>query len=173
MSKRSPQSGAAMVEFALVLIPLLLIVFGITELGRALYQQNSLVKSVHAGARYIARQPDALIAPQPDAPIVGDPCTQGVTWTQVSSNARNLVVCGRTANCDGATTTVPGMTTAEVQITTSSALITAAGETRTACIIQVAAEVPFQSVFGERLLPIGQWTGLQLRASIEERYIGE
>ncbi|SIT65633.1 TadE-like protein [Ectothiorhodosinus mongolicus] len=165
MNKQTPQSGAAMVEFALVLIPLLLIVFGITELGRALYQQNSLVKSVHAGARYIARQPDAL--------VVANPCTPGVTWTQVSNNARNLVVCGRTSNCNGATTTVPGMTTTEVQITTSSALITAAGENRPACIIQVAAEVPFQSVFGERLLPIGQWTGLQLRASIEERYIGE
>ena len=154
-----------MVEFALVLIPLLLIVFGITELGRALYQQNSLVKSVHAGARYIARQPDAL--------VVANPCTLGASWTQVSNNARNLVVCGRQLDCAGVATTIPGITASQVRITASSAQISAAGENRPACIIQVAAEVPFQSVFGERLLPIGQWTGLQLRASIEERYIGE
>ena len=43
--------GAALVEFALVLIPLLIIVLGISELGRALYQENTLAKSVAVGAR--------------------------------------------------------------------------------------------------------------------------
>ena len=44
-------AGSVMVEFAGALILLLLLVFGITEIGRAIYQLNTLTKSVEAGAR--------------------------------------------------------------------------------------------------------------------------
>ena len=40
------RSGTAMVEFAIILPLLLLLLFGITELGRALYQQNVLTQAV-------------------------------------------------------------------------------------------------------------------------------
>lgn len=50
------QKGAALVEFALVLMPLVLMVFGTTELGRAFYQYNSLVKSTRDAVRYLSTQ---------------------------------------------------------------------------------------------------------------------
>lgn len=46
------QGGVVAVEFAIVLIPMVLIVFGITELGRAFYQYNTLVKATRDAARY-------------------------------------------------------------------------------------------------------------------------
>ncbi|MDP1653416.1 MAG: TadE/TadG family type IV pilus assembly protein [Rhodocyclaceae bacterium] len=52
MKKPIHQRGVAAVEFAILLPVLLLIVFGITEFGRALYSYNTLVKSVRDAARY-------------------------------------------------------------------------------------------------------------------------
>jgi Flp pilus assembly pilin Flp len=48
------QHGVAAVEFALVLVLLVTIVFGITELGRALYQYDTLTKAARAAARFAA-----------------------------------------------------------------------------------------------------------------------
>jgi Flp pilus assembly protein TadG len=50
------QSGVAIVEFALVLPLLLLLTFITTEFGRALYQYNTLTKSVRDAARYLSTQ---------------------------------------------------------------------------------------------------------------------
>lgn len=52
MRSYKKQGGVVAVEFAFLLIPLLLIVFGITELGRAFYQYNTLVKATRDAARY-------------------------------------------------------------------------------------------------------------------------
>lgn len=52
----SRQRGVAAVEFAVLLLPLLLIVFGITEFGRALYQYNIIVKTTRDAARYLSQQ---------------------------------------------------------------------------------------------------------------------
>lgn len=48
------QRGVAAVEFALVLLPMLLIAFGVVEYGRAVYQYNTLVKSVRSAARVLS-----------------------------------------------------------------------------------------------------------------------
>lgn len=50
------QRGAVIVEFALVLIPLLTMAFGISEFGRALYQYNTLAKATRDAARYLSTQ---------------------------------------------------------------------------------------------------------------------
>lgn len=47
------QGGVAAVEFALLIIPMLVMVFGITEYGRALYQYNTLVKATRDAARFL------------------------------------------------------------------------------------------------------------------------
>lgn len=47
--------GAITVEFALLLVPMLVLVFGVAEFGRALYQYNTLVKSVRTAARYLSQ----------------------------------------------------------------------------------------------------------------------
>ena len=46
------QRGGAAIEFALLLLPLAALTFGVTECGRALYQYNTIAKSVRDAARY-------------------------------------------------------------------------------------------------------------------------
>lgn len=48
------QHGVAAVEFALVIIPLLLIVAGIVEFGRTFWYYNALAKSTRDAARYVS-----------------------------------------------------------------------------------------------------------------------
>ncbi|NEX61045.1 TadE/TadG family type IV pilus assembly protein [Noviherbaspirillum galbum] len=71
----SRQNGVALVEFALILPLLLILTFIVTEFGRALYQYNTITKSVRDAARYLSMQP----------PNTG------------TAQARNLVVYGNTA----------------------------------------------------------------------------
>lgn len=49
--KITSQKGAALVEFALVLIPLLLLIFGIIEFGIMLYDKQILTNACREGAR--------------------------------------------------------------------------------------------------------------------------
>lgn len=55
MGRVHNQQGVAAIEFALMLIIMIPLAFGITELGRAFYQYNSLVKAVRDGARVLAQ----------------------------------------------------------------------------------------------------------------------
>lgn len=60
MTRSARQRGVAAIEFAILVPVMLLIVFGITEFGRAFYQYNSLTKSVRDGVRYLSmRAPGA------------------------------------------------------------------------------------------------------------------
>lgn len=68
------QKGVALVEFALIIPLLLILTFITTEFGRAVYQYNTLTKSVRDAVRYLSVQ----------AP--------GTKLTE----ARNLVVYGNT-----------------------------------------------------------------------------
>ena len=88
------QQGVAAVEMALVLIPLVTLLFGITEFGRALYQYNTLAKATRDGARYLSAQGPG------DAAEIG--------------KAQCLVVYGNDA-CNGSPL-VPGLTTAQVTV---------------------------------------------------------
>lgn len=45
--------GVAAVEFGILLIPMVLLAFGITEFGRAIYSYNTLAKAVRDAARYM------------------------------------------------------------------------------------------------------------------------
>lgn len=54
MKKR--QKGVAIVEFALILPFLLLLTFITTEFGRAIWEYNTLTKSVRDAARYLSIQ---------------------------------------------------------------------------------------------------------------------
>ncbi len=95
-SWRSRQSGVAAVEFAILLIPLIMITFGMTEYGRALYQYDTIAKSVRNAARYLTTQ----------APGNG------------FTTAQNLAVYGNESGTGPAL--APGLTTAMVQICDSS-----------------------------------------------------
>lgn len=51
LSSRFRQAGATAVEFALVIIILLLLLVGLLEFGRAIFQWNSAVEATRHGAR--------------------------------------------------------------------------------------------------------------------------
>ncbi len=53
---RTPQRGAALIELALILPLLLLLTFITTEFGRAMYQYNTITKSVRDAVRYLSVQ---------------------------------------------------------------------------------------------------------------------
>ncbi len=94
---RHGQRGAAAVEFALVLVPLLIIAFGAAEYGRAFYQFNTLVKSVRGAARMVAS-------------------TSAVSngYSGVVDNAKCLAVYGN-VDCTGKAL-APGLTTSHVKV---------------------------------------------------------
>jgi len=96
------QRGVAAVEMGIVLGLLAIIVFGITELGRAMYQYDALTKSARAAARYLAVYDSA------DAAVQG--------------RARCVAVFGN-PDCAaaGAVPAVPGLSVANVAVAVGTA----------------------------------------------------
>jgi Flp pilus assembly protein TadG len=93
------ERGIAAVELAFVLPVLVAIVFGITELGRAMYQYDALTKSVRSAARYLS---------------VYDPADAGVR-----ERAVNMAVCGA-PSCGASDPVAPGLSGANVVIAYSA-----------------------------------------------------
>lgn len=90
-SKPRAQRGAAAVEFAILIVPLLLMLFGVTEYGRAIYQYNTLVKSVRDASRYLsAVAPGSghaaarCLAVHGNSNCTGNPLAPGLTTGMVS-----------------------------------------------------------------------------------------
>lgn len=95
------QHGVASVEFAILLVPLVLMIFGITELGRAIYQYNTLVKATRNAARYKSMtgvsQGEAetrCLAVTGDTACAGPPLLDGLTVNMVSIDYANNVATG-------------------------------------------------------------------------------
>ncbi|MBA5686221.1 TadE/TadG family type IV pilus assembly protein [Rugamonas apoptosis] len=95
MKRMRRQRGVASVELGFLIIPLLLLTFGTTEFGRAIYQYNTLAKASRDATRFLSGQ-----APG-DA---GDTAT-----------AQCLVVYGD-ATCTNTTPLLPGLTTSMVTV---------------------------------------------------------
>jgi Flp pilus assembly protein TadG len=89
------QRGVAIVEFALVLPLLLVLSFITTEFGRALYQYNSVAKSVRDAARFLSTQTPGSAA--------------------AITTAQNLVVYGRPAPRPADPPIAQGLTAAMVE----------------------------------------------------------
>jgi Flp pilus assembly protein TadG len=102
----SQQRGAAAVEFALVLIPLLALAFGIVEFGRTIYHYDAVVKSVRAASRLIAAY---------------DP-SDSVSFSSAATQARCLAVFGKTGCQSGDTPLAPGLATSHVKICTRASV---------------------------------------------------
>lgn len=95
------QHGAAAVEFAILLVPLLLMLFGITELGRAFYQYNTLVKATRSAARYKSMtgaatgEPEArCMAVYGNTTCAGTPVLDGLTVNMVTFDYATSVPTG-------------------------------------------------------------------------------
>lgn len=134
------QAGVAILEFALVLPLLLVMTFVVTEFGRAIYQYDTLAKSVREGARYLSIQ------------------TPGGNVAQ----ARNLVVYGNTAGAG--TPLAPGLSTSQVSATWADS------DTAEPVITMVTVRISgysFQSLFLTVLgLPFGAVPYSDIQASM-------
>lgn len=112
------QRGAIAVEFAILLVPLLMIVFGITEFGRAIYEYNTLTKATRDAARFLTtRSP-------------GDAAAH--------TAAKNMVVYGSATVVQGQEL-LPGLTTEMVSICDSVLPSACPGEGHTAVITGAGA----------------------------------
>jgi Flp pilus assembly protein TadG len=89
--------GAAVVEFALLIIPLMVLAFGITEFGRAIYQYDTLTKATRNAVRYLSTR----------APGEG------------FAQANDLAYCGKSP-CGTAGPVVPGLTQAMIVVCDST-----------------------------------------------------
>lgn len=98
--------GAVAVEFALLLIPMLMLALGAAEFGRALYQYNTLVKAARDSVRHLSHLNPA-----------------GSGYSEAQTEAKCLAVHGNT-DCTGQPL-APGLTTSMINInpinTTTSA----------------------------------------------------
>ena len=94
------QRGVASVEFALLLVPLLVVAFGALEYGRLLYHYDAVVKSVRSAARLLAqRNPD-----------------DQSSYATALSEARCLAVYGVLQCTQNQEPLVPGLTLSNVNI---------------------------------------------------------
>ncbi|RKP43894.1 TadE/TadG family type IV pilus assembly protein [Trinickia fusca] len=100
--------GAAAVEFAIVLIPLLVLVTGVAEFGHAIAQYEALTKSTRDAARYLS----TYLPSDPSYPLAQAQClaTYGNTACTGSALVTGLktsmvVVCDavNTTNCQDST----------------------------------------------------------------------
>lgn len=95
------QRGVAAVELGFILIPLVLVAFGITEFGRAIYQYNALTKATRDATRFLSLQGPGDIA-------------------EISA-AINLTVFG--TKVEGSSPLVPNLTIAMVSVCDSTSCI--------------------------------------------------
>lgn len=95
--RRGTMRGVAAVEFALLLLPMMLLAFGVVEYGRALYQYNTIAKASRDAARLLSH----------NNPLDTD-------YGTAQAEARCLVVHGNTG-CTG-DPLAPGLTTDHVQL---------------------------------------------------------
>lgn len=105
-ARKSRQSGATMVEFALVFIIFLTFVLGITDFSRMLFTWNAATEATRAGARYAVVCDDmnmkakVLARMQALLPQIND---INLAWEDASGNS-----CS-TATCTGVTVTIVGL----------------------------------------------------------------
>jgi Flp pilus assembly protein TadG len=138
------QRGTMMVEFVIVAPILLLLMLGISEFGHALYQYNTLTKSVRDGARYLAANA-----------TVGSTSTILIDSTDIT-RTENLVVYGNTTGAGAPK--VPGLATSNVTVSCLGGGTACPGVEH----VVVTAQWPYQSIIGAALPMFGFGADLSL-----------
>ena len=111
IQRRPPttQHGAAIVEFALLLVPMLILSFGVAEYGRAIYHYNTIAKSVRSAVRVLSQHNrsdasyDARITQAKCLAVYGNAECTGTSLAPGLAIS-NVKVCDRVAwgACNGA-----------------------------------------------------------------------
>lgn len=152
----SRQRGTAMVELAILMPLLVIMVFGVVELGRALYQQQVVTKVATTAARYMSRSYG----------VVDAACATTGEWATRLAEARTLAVTGG----DGAPV-VANLKTGDIAVSVIARTLPAPSSPE--CVVRVDLQTPFNGVFGDTLIPLTDIGRVKLNARVEEVYIGE
>lgn len=99
--RRRFAKGAAAIEMAILLVPLVVLTFGMTEMGRALYYYNTLLKSTRDAARYLSMQSRGnghavakCLAVHGNTGCTGAPLVPGLATTMVTVEEEAAVATG-------------------------------------------------------------------------------
>lgn len=102
--------GVAAVEFAFLVIPLVILAFGISEVGRAIYSYNTLVKSVRDAARYLTSKEPGLASHHTVAKCMvvhgSADCSTSTPALAPGLTTSMVEVCDSVLTCDGVTNTL-------------------------------------------------------------------
>jgi len=149
IAKKKKQTGVAMIEMVAVTPLLLLLLLGISEIGNAFLQYNSLNKSVREAVREVAR-----------TALLGTTGTISLT-PEMIAEGRNLVVYGNVnGSVDGTVQArLPGLSVSHVSITP-------AGDNQ----LLIQANYPYTPIIGPALGAFGfgndlSTSGITLTAS--------
>lgn len=142
------ERGIATIEFTIVVPVLLLLMFGVTEIGRAIVRYNALTKAVQDGARFAAAYA-----------LLGSTGAVNID-AQLLTDVRNVVVYGNAAGTGNPM--LQGLQPVQVQ------LIDAGGDQ-----IRLDASYLYQPLFGAVLPNFGLGsstaTGFVMQASVSMR----
>lgn len=133
-SSLNRQSGFAMTEMVIVTPLLLFLMLSVAEIGRALYQYNTLTKSVRDGARYLSIEA-----------ILGDTEVIDLTATKINTT-KNLVLYGSQTGVEEIV--IDGLTADMITVTAPDSIH-----------IQVTATYAYQSIFGGTIPSFGMGIG--------------
>jgi len=147
-SSRYRQRGIMTVEFIIAAPLLLLLMLGISEFGHAMYQYNTLTKSVRDGARYLAANA-----------VVGSTGTIVIDSTDIAET-KNLVVYGNTAG--SGSPRLPGLSASQITVSCLGGGTACPGVEH----VVVAAQYPYQSIMGATLAMFGYGADLSLGFSL-------
>lgn len=156
MNKLACAKGAAMVELAILLPLLLILVFGIAEMGRAVYQQSILTRAADSAVRMLSRS---------HLTIDKETCAPLDTWDAAQADATNLLVYGDVDGGENAL--LEGLAMTSINIETRSL----EGFEKDICIIVINAEAPFEPIFSSGV--VFGFPAFNLTVTAEQRYIGE
>jgi Flp pilus assembly protein TadG len=137
------QRGIMTVEFIIVAPLLMLLLIAVSEFGHALYQYNTLTKSVRDGARYLA------------ANAISGSTVIIIDSTDIE-DTENLVVYGTTANTGSPI--LPGLATSHVTVSCLGGGTACPGVDH----IVVAAQYPYRSIMGATLAMFGYGADISL-----------
>ena len=141
-----------MIEMVIVTPVLLLLVLGVSELGHAFIQQNTLNKSVRDAARQVA-----------GLALLGTTGTVLLT-PDLIADARNLVVYGNVAPQVAARPRLPALSVSQVSVSVSDAVNN---------LVTVQANYAYNPIVSPVLETFGMGTGpslaITLRASVTMR----